>query len=347
MESLHDDNPYIAALSNCYSHVGLCNLLKVDPKTLNKALKNRKYQTFSIPKRTGGKRTIEYPPDDLMYVQKQIALVLNNVYKSYIPQCVHGYIPKAIIGYRRDIFTNAEVHAQSGPVLNLDLKDYFYSISTDHIINTMTAIIPGMDNDILNTIIKLVTYQCRLPVGSTVSPVMSNLVAINMDNQLTAFAASKTMKYTRYVDDMTFSAMPSSEITDDTIQGIDTIVQNNHLNLNMTKFKMYHENEPKVITGIVICDGKMDLLPELIDELKSNIKKFKTFRKTFQHMKMLGYNEIETYKAHYKQFKASIQGQLSFAKRVLGEQDQRYQKLQNKFEIYQSENHYITQVLYI
>jgi len=347
MESSPLSNPYIEALSGCYSHVGFCNLLKVDSKTLNKALKNRKYQTFSIPKRTGGKRTIEYPSDDLMYVQKQLAFVLNNIYKSFLPACAHGYIPKSITGERRDIFTNAEVHAQSGAVLNLDLENYFYSISADHIRNAVTTLLPKIDADILHTIIKLVTYQSRLPVGSAVSPVVSNLVAVNLDNQLMSWANKSDMKYTRYVDDMTFSATTSAQLTQEVVKIIDGIVRDNALSLNMSKHKIYYEHEPKVITGIVLTEGKMDLLPELLDELKSNIKKFKTFRKTFQHMKMLGYQEMETYKNHYKQFKASIQGQLSFAKRVLGEQDARYQKLQAKFDASQSENHYITQVLYI
>ncbi|MDZ7743479.1 MAG: hypothetical protein U5Q03_17510 [Bacteroidota bacterium] len=54
-------------------------------------------------------------------------------------------------------------------------------------------------------LLKLCTFNNRLTMGSPVSPALSNFAMISPDLEMLKIARGENVKFTRYVDDLTFS----------------------------------------------------------------------------------------------------------------------------------------------
>lgn len=85
------------------------------------------YNTFKIPKKSGGFRTIEAPDDTLKKIQR---VLLEEWWYGLggVPKCVQGFVPN------RGTKTNAAVHfnpeeARQRVLLKMDLRDFFTSVS--------------------------------------------------------------------------------------------------------------------------------------------------------------------------------------------------------------------------
>lgn len=346
MEPSTGYNSLAEELVACNSFVGLCNLINVSPKALNKAISNTKYQTFSIPKKSGGKRKIENPNEDLIIVQRQLSIFFNQLYKPLVPKCAHGYIPKQIVDDRRDIFSNATAHLHCQYLYNIDALDFFYAVTSDKILKAIGKIAGSVEQEIANAILKLVTYKDRLPMGAPTSPVLSNIAAIDLDNSLIELASKNELIYSRYVDDLSFSSA-LKPITNEQQQEIKLVVNSLGFELNEKKSKFFGPDDVKSITGIILNDQQFDITDELYNDLLENIEKFKNLRMTFQHLKMLGRQVKENEKMQYGAYKASIRGQLEFAERVLGNEHPKFLQLQALMVQAEIQNFYIEKIMYV
>ena len=83
--------------------------------------RQRFYHKFSIPKKSGGVRTITAPAGYLKGAQKAISILLGMLYTA--PEVVNGFTAG------RSVETNAEVHTGKNYVFNTDLRDFFPSIT--------------------------------------------------------------------------------------------------------------------------------------------------------------------------------------------------------------------------
>ncbi|TDR93323.1 reverse transcriptase family protein [Enterovirga rhinocerotis] len=172
------------------------------------------YQRFTIPKKTGGERLISAPMPRLKRAQYW---VLDNLLaKAPLHEAAHGFVPG------RSILTNAGVHVGREVVVNLDLKDFFPSLTFRRVkgkfrglgypeaVATVLALLctePDVDElDLDGERLFAARGPRRLPQGAPTSPALTNLVCIRLDKRLTALAGSLGFAYTRYADDMTFSA---------------------------------------------------------------------------------------------------------------------------------------------
>ena len=87
--------------------------------------KRSAYRNFTIPRRNGQRRLIEAPNPTLEHLQR---LLYESLAKVYGPsRCVHGFLRG------RSIVTNAQKHLNSRFVLNVDLEDFFPSITRQRI----------------------------------------------------------------------------------------------------------------------------------------------------------------------------------------------------------------------
>ncbi len=190
------------AYSKLSSAQDLAALWEVNPRQLNyyayHADKRRIYKTFSIPRRNGGGRIIEAPTRTLKYLQRVMHESLSLLYRPH--QAVHGFLPD------RSIVTNAKEHRDSHYVLNIDLKNFFPSITRKRIYGRLAAAPYSFTPEVANAIAALATNSCsQLPQGSPSSPILANIVAAGMDTDLMALARSYGCWYTRYADDITIS----------------------------------------------------------------------------------------------------------------------------------------------
>jgi RNA-directed DNA polymerase len=88
-------------------------------------------------------------------------------------------------------------------VINLDLADFFPSISLDRIVIAWRGI--GWNKESARILGNICAHEGRLPQGAPTSPALSNLVCRKLDARLTALIQGMQGEYTRYADDLTFS----------------------------------------------------------------------------------------------------------------------------------------------
>jgi RNA-directed DNA polymerase len=180
------------------SEAALLAYLGLSAKELKKIwwFRGRMYRQFEIAKEKGKTRVIDAPDKRLKYLQRQIAGKLNQLYRVRNP--VHGFV----IG--KSVKTNALAHLHKRFVLNLDLRDFFPSITERRIIGVLESL--SIESRVAAIIATLCCHKNHLPQGAPTSPVLSNMICFRLDRELLAFAKGARCIYTRYADDITFSS---------------------------------------------------------------------------------------------------------------------------------------------
>ena len=153
------------------------------------------YRRFTVPKRHGGSRSIEAPSDKLKALQRRV------LWRMLEPLALRPCATAFVRG--RSIVDNARPHVGQGVVINLDLADFFGSISVERVQQVFGA--HGWDAEAAAILARICTSDGRLPQGAPTSPALSNLVCRRLDARLSALAAKARGQYTRYADDLTFS----------------------------------------------------------------------------------------------------------------------------------------------
>jgi hypothetical protein len=154
-----------------------------------------RYRQFEIKKRSGGRRVIEEPEEQLKRVQRLILRRLLGRLRSHA--AAHGF------ERRHSIVTAALPHARRAVVLRMDVQDFFPSTRAKRVQSYFRRTGWGAEASALLT--KLCTHREGLPQGAPTSPRLSNLVNFRLDARLDALARTHGASYTRYADDMTFS----------------------------------------------------------------------------------------------------------------------------------------------
>ena len=165
------------------------------------------YSNYSIRKRhSKEKRKISAPHPDLHRAQTIIykTILLKD---TSVSQSAHGFIPKNS-PFARGILSNALVHQGCSWLLNIDLKNFFPSIYYNRVFNYFFSL--GYEKDVCAGLTKICTYSNSLPQGAPTSPMLSNLIAKELDKKCEDLALRKGCKYTRYADDLTFSGLDNS-----------------------------------------------------------------------------------------------------------------------------------------
>lgn len=247
-------------------------------KTIASIEYGQAYLTFKIPKRSGKLRTISAPTQQLKKIQK--AILSNFLYKFRPHPSSHGFF------FNQSPKTNAEVHLGSRLVLNVDLKDFFPSIRLTRIkklfeyLNTNKSL--QLTTEDLIALTKLCgTYSHGLPQGAPTSPMITNLICLQMDKQLTELALNEGYTYTRYADDITFSTENLTKDIGSLYKPISQIVRSHGFKLNRDKSRILRPHRRQEITGVVI-NKQLTTSKRYRRNLRAQIHNWKTnkFHKT-------------------------------------------------------------------
>ena len=157
-----------------------------------------------IPKRSGGRRKIMEPKAYLKEAQRQVVWYLISC--RYGPsQFAHGFVNK------RGRRTNALPHIGHSRMLKIDIEDFFGSCTPEMVVEALKRLDPP--EWALDLVERMCFLDEGLPQGSPASPMLSNIVARQMDYRLAGLCASFLKKkregpiaYTRYADDLTFTS---------------------------------------------------------------------------------------------------------------------------------------------
>ncbi|MFN6039744.1 MAG: reverse transcriptase family protein, partial [Bacteroidota bacterium] len=213
---------------------------------------NPEYRHFEIPKRSGGIRKVTVPSENLMKVQRKINIMLQAIYSTKFPEPVHGFVSvskddKILATTGRGIVTNAAPHVGKDFVLNLDLKDFFSSISATTVRKIFTGFPFYFDWELATCIALVCTYEKKLPTGSPTSPVLSNFACREMDKLLLQLSTENKIIFTRYADDITFSS--NVAFNDELIKNILIQIKKSGFTVNEKKFRIQNKFNKQVVTG--------------------------------------------------------------------------------------------------
>src|SRR3989344_2315539 len=131
-------------------------------------------------------------------------------------------LPKFVFSRRGASYVdNARYHIGSHYLVNVDIKNFYPSINykrIGHIFSELRIKISAIE-----PLTYLTTCDKYLPLGFVTSPFLSNLVLLKVDNDLLKLSRNNKVKYSRYVDDVSFSS--NHEIDEKFIQGATRVLK--------------------------------------------------------------------------------------------------------------------------
>jgi len=145
----------------------------------------------------------------------------------------------------RSILQNAREHHGAKVLLNVDIRDFFDSIREPQVVRAFRTL--GTAEAASRLLAALCCLDGRVPQGAATSPILSNIVCVEMDRSLQALAARKRATYTRYADDLSFSgdAVPD-------LDQIGDVLAADGFAINTEKTFLGVRGEQQYVTGLTI-----------------------------------------------------------------------------------------------
>lgn len=217
------------------------------------------YHRYDLTKKTGGVRSISAPKRSLARVQQAVLnLILS---EPAVDAHAHGFVPG------RSIVTNAAPHAGRAVVVNLDLKDFFPSITLRRVKGLFHRL--GYGEHVATVLALLTTEPPRLaatvdgktyhvalgervlPQGACTSPAITNLLCRKFDRRLAALAARYGFTFTRYADDLTFSADADANVGR-LLKFVRLVIAAEGFAEHPTKTKVMRASARQDVTGVTV-----------------------------------------------------------------------------------------------
>ena len=288
----------------------------------------KRYVTFQVPKKKKGEfRTIDAPCAGLKMIQRALNLIFQTIYTPH--EAAMGFVP------HRSVVTNARVHVGQKYVYNIDLKDFFPSITSGRLFKRLQVAPFSMDKKMASIITDLCCYTNAdgknvLPQGAPTSPTITNFISEHLDRKLSKLARAYGMKYTRYADDITFSCSSNMFAEDGKFcKSLRNIIEEEeHFKINTDKTRLCHSGERQEVTGLTVN--------EQTNVTRKYVKQIRLFLHIWEAK---GLPEAQRFfEKHYTpkttrpnvgipHIENVIVGKLLYLKMVKGENDETYRKL--------------------
>ena len=259
---------YLEKLKSAENRNDLARILGFRPSALASIVyrtsPEKKYTTFSIPKKSGGHRTIKAPTPKLKKLQTHLAHWLYACLAEIDER--HDATPVAY-GFRKKgtITANAKNHKRRRFVLNIDLEDFFPTFNFGRVRGFFLKDKSfELEEEVATTIAQIACDGTALPQGSPCSPVISELIGQILDLRLLRFAKKHGVRYSRYVDDLTFStnqkdfppALAQQDPSDLSkwILGDELVqrIEGAGFKINSGKTRMHCRNSRQMVNGLVV-----------------------------------------------------------------------------------------------
>lgn len=300
----------------------------------NPASDVKRYKDFEIPKKSGGKRKISAPVDGLKIILKCLNMILQEIYEP----------SKYAMGFakNRSVVDNAKKHVNQNYVFNIDLKDFFPSITRARICARLKVKPFDFSDDIARMISGLCTMKVTdgenvkyvLPQGAPTSPTLTNIICDKLDHKLAGLAKRFGLNYSRYADDITFSSSHNVYQEDsDFRQELNRIITEEGFIINDKKTRLLKRGSRQEVTGVIVCE-KTNVTKKYVKEIRNLLYIWERY----------GYNDaVSRFFPIYKVEKgytkkgnpnldAVLCGKLLYMKMVKGENDSVYKRLQEKYD---------------
>ena len=193
-------------------------------------------------------RMLRVPAYELKDIQKRIK---NNVLdRIALDDCVHGGVRD------RSPRTNATDHLGQRCVVNLDVKKFFPKIR-HYVVYRMFQQELGCGRDVARLLTRLTTYGGQVPQGAPTSTAIANvLLSVPVDGPVTKRAKASNVRYTRFVDDVTFSGSNPRPL----INLVGRMLSKRRLQMyrpkrkwsSKPKFQIAPRSAPQEVTGLLV-----------------------------------------------------------------------------------------------
>lgn len=247
------------------------------------------YYKFTIPKKTGGQRQILAPNLKLKELQTSLAVLLSDCYDMIDTERLlkneikdhsirsfssHGFRRKLVVEnlpreIRFGIYSNAKNHTNKRYVLNIDIENFFESITFARILGYF------MKNEnfllpypVAILIAQISTYrpspsgaQGYLPQGSPLSPIISNLIGSILDAKMLNLAKKYRLDYSRYADDITLSTNIKDFPSDIAYMNdgrwivgskLEKVIKTSKFDVNHKKTRLYYKSNRQEVTSLTV-----------------------------------------------------------------------------------------------
>ena len=236
--------------------VGLLRYLAFGRKTSG----TTHYRRFLIKKKTGGTRQISAPMPRLKHAQRW---VLDNIFVPLeLNDAAHGFRPS------RSIVTNAQPHVGAKVVINLDIENFFPTVTYRRIkgvfrnigFSESVAVVLAMicsESDVREVEIDMQKFYVAkgerfLPQGAPTSPAITNLICRGLDARLHRIAEQMGFTYTRYADDITFSSKDSQANVGRAIRRIKHVIEDENFIVHPNKTRVLRSGHRLEVTGLTV-----------------------------------------------------------------------------------------------
>lgn len=215
------------------------------------------YKVYKIPKRTFGFRVIAQPTPVLKDIQRKIIkqmkkhLSVHFAAKAYVEGC--------------SIKDNALVHVKSNYLLKMDFSNFFNSLTPDMLLRALLYQGVCFLDEEVDALIELLFWNRTkkkkpnfvLSVGAPSSPFLSNIIMYEFDEIVSKLCSEHHISYSRYADDLTFSASKRDVLFDvpKRIEIILSEIYQEKLMLNYTKTVFSSKAHNRHVTGITLSNN--------------------------------------------------------------------------------------------
>jgi RNA-directed DNA polymerase len=260
----------------------------------------RKYKVFYISKKKSSeKREVAQPSKEIKAIQHAIVKTL--LEKIPLHSCAKAYMKNS------SIYDNALPHKNNTFLLKMDFKDFFPSIKPSDLIYSLERnglVFESFESTIITNYLfwrRKGERKLSLCVGAPSSPIISNIIMYDIDSEISSYCEKEGVLYTRYADDLTFSA-DNIVILQHIYEFICNLIRRTEhpkLLINKDKTRYIGKGRSKRITGVVIThEGELGVGRYLRKKIRAMIylyskKKLKKEDIPYLHGMLSHINNVE------------------------------------------------------
>ncbi len=293
---------------------------------------SKRYRTFHIRKKSGGKREIKAPCYQLNIILRMLNIALNSVFEP--DSVAMGFVSG------KSVVNNAQMHVGHNYVFNIDLKDFFPSIPQARVWKRLQLEPFNFSLEIAKVVAGLCcSYneergQNVLPQGAPTSPLLTNAICCNLDRKMKGLAKRFGLHYSRYADDMTFSSMhnvyqESGEFRKELLK----IVSEQGFTINDKKTRLQKIGYRQEVTGLTV-NSVANVSRKYIQDLRWILNAWEKYG--YAKAYALFYPRYKSEKGYIKKgepvMENVIGGKLDYLRMVRGANNAAYKKLQSRFD---------------
>lgn len=207
-----------------------------------------------------GKRIVFAPCEELKKIQ------------HYFKQALVWTYPLEI-----NTYACAKNHCGKKWVLKLDIKDFYGSVPYEFIELAVKNVCKRIKFADINYYLNAVTLNGKLPVGALTSAHIANACFTSVDKRIRSYCKMLGVDYSRYMDDMTFSA-DNKALLNMVEEFVQKTLSNFGYKLNKKKTKYISDNKQQNVLGLVVNNAEVRLPKKLRKKLRAMLYSYSVYK---------------------------------------------------------------------